>query len=107
MRWRRRSCGLWARRPSTDSRSRKRTRTTGCRRLSACSTTWLPWPPAESLHLGGLELAPAAGPEPSERQAGVRAAVEASNGMAHGLEHPLDLVLAALVQRQLDLRGAA
>jgi hypothetical protein len=64
-------------------------------------TTWLPLP--EPFHFGGLELAPRAGLEPFERQARVTAAVEADHRVADGFEHPLDLVLAALVNRELEL----
>jgi len=63
-------------------------------------TTWLPLP--EQLHFGGLELARRAGLEPFERQAGVAAAVEAGHRVADGFQHPLDLVLAAFVDRELE-----
>src|SRR5207244_2209426 len=56
-------------------------------------------------YLGGLELAPRAGLEPFERQSRVAGAMETADGMADGLAHPLDLVLAPLVERQLDRRG--
>ena len=49
-----------------------------------------------------LELAPGARREPVERERPVAAAVQAQHGVADGGEHALHLVLAALVDRQLD-----
>ena len=46
------------------------------------------------------------GGEAVERQAAVAAAVQAPDGVADRLEHALDLVLAALVERELDGVGA-
>src|SRR5207237_9611757 len=90
------------------SRSRARTATREWRRSGSppgtrCSATR----PCcrrrpELLDLGGLELAPLAGLEPAERERPVARAVQPQHGVADRGEHPLHLVLAALVHRQLD-----
>src|SRR3954452_23141360 len=59
----------------------------------------------QPFHFSPVELARLARAEPCERQARIAAAVELRNGMADRGEHPLDLVLAALVDRQLALVG--
>ncbi len=51
------------------------------------------------------ELAPSARLQPVDAEAGVAAAVEPQHRVADRLEHPLDLAVAALVQRQLDRGG--
>ena len=50
----------------------------------------------------GLELAPPAGLEPHERQPCVGTSVQPGHGVADRGEHPLDLVLAPLVEDELD-----
>ena len=50
----------------------------------------------------GLELAPGAGLEPRKREPGIRAPVQADDRVADRLAHPLHLVLAALVEDELD-----
>src|SRR5262249_30597558 len=61
---------------------------------------------SEPLDLGGLELAPPAGLEPLQRQPCIGAPMQLPHRVADGREHPLHLVLAALVDRQLDAAGA-
>src|SRR3954447_18404778 len=61
---------------------------------------------AERLDLRRVELAPAPRPEALDAEARVPAPVQGGDGVADGLEHPLHLVLAALVDRELDRRGA-
>ena len=56
----------------------------------------------ELIHFGGLELAPRAGLEPFEGQPRVAAAVEPHDRVADRRAHALDLMLAALVQHELD-----
>src|SRR6266436_9636162 len=56
--------------------------------------------------LARLQLAPGAGLEPFDRQARVAASVQSHDRVADGLAHALDLMLASLVQDQLELRGA-
>ncbi len=57
---------------------------------------------AKSLDLGGRELAPDALFEPLEGQAGVGTSMEAHDGKSDRLEHALHLVLATLVNHELD-----
>ena len=45
------------------------------------------------------------GPETLERQPRVGGAMQATDGMADRFEHPLDLVLLSLVDRELETRG--
>ena len=59
---------------------------------------------SQQRQLRGLELAPGPRLEPIHGQPCVASAVEARDRMADGGEHPLDLVLAALVEGQLDGR---
>src|SRR4051812_6313595 len=54
------------------------------------------------LHLERLELPARAELEPFERQPGVGRAVESRDRVADGGEHPFDLMLASLVQDELD-----
>src|SRR6266516_7016293 len=61
---------------------------------------------SERNHLVVGELAPRAGVEPVDAEARVATAVEAANRVADRLEHPLHLVLAPLVDRELDPRRA-
>src|SRR5579875_1650521 len=58
--------------------------------------------PSQVLDLARRELPPPAGLETVERQAGVDGAVESADRQADGREHPLDLMLAALVEHELD-----
>src|SRR4051812_12414599 len=60
--------------------------------------------PAETRYFEGLELAPRAGLEPFERQTRVHAAVQARDGIPDCLEHPANLSVPTLVERQLDAR---
>src|SRR5204862_5774124 len=57
-------------------------------------------------HLVLAELAPRARLEAGGGEPRVAAAMEPADGMVDGFEHPLDLVLAALVDRELDARGS-
>src|ERR671936_2611311 len=56
----------------------------------------------EPGHLARLQLAPGAGLELVQGQPGIAAAVEPTDRVADRCEHPLDLVLAALLDRELD-----
>ena len=56
----------------------------------------------EQLELRGLQLAPLPWLEPVGRQPRVAAAMKVADGVADRLEHALDLMLAALVDRELD-----
>jgi hypothetical protein len=58
------------------------------------------------LDLVVRELAPGSGLEAAQVEAGVAAAVQAGDRVADRLEHALDLVLAALVDAELDSRRA-
>ncbi len=79
-------------------------------RARGCSTPPLRSRPRrrrpQPFHLGGLELAPGAGLEPSERQRAVAAAMQVTHAMTDRLEHAPHLPVAALVDRQLQLRAA-
>src|SRR5579884_236059 len=57
---------------------------------------------AEQLALRPRELAPLPGREPVEAERPVAGAVEPTDRVTDGLEHPLHLVLASLVHGQLD-----
>src|SRR5262249_6186039 len=61
---------------------------------------------AQAVDLVARELPPRAGPKAAEGEAGVRAAVQPPYRVADRLAHALDLVLAPLVERELDPRGA-
>src|SRR5215470_9450973 len=71
-------------------------------RVSASSQLGSP----ETLDLRGRELPPCTCLEPVKRQPGVLAPVQATDRMADGGEHPLDLVLPPLVQDELDVAAA-
>ena len=60
----------------------------------------------ERPNLGGLELAPRARSKGAQGERSVPAAMQAEDRVPDGLEHPLHLVLAALVHRELDERRA-
>src|SRR5262249_40131076 len=92
-------------RPSSTTSSSARTRSRlGRLRGRTFSRGRMPWPTVpETLHFEGLELAPRARLQPFEREAGVAAAVEFRDRMPHCSHHSLDLVLAAFVDRELDL----
>ena len=60
----------------------------------------------EPSELAWTQLTPFTRTEPVEGQARVAAAVQPPHPVADGLEHPLHLVLAAFVDRELHARGA-
>src|SRR3954466_15628357 len=72
-------------------------------RLRASSIGLRFWP-AEARPFEGLELAPRAGLKPFERQTRIHAAVQARDGIPDCLEHPANLSVPTLVERQLDAR---
>src|SRR6266511_142985 len=77
-------------------------------RSSRCTSSWLGWlftsSRAKRFHLFLRQLTPLAGPEPFDADARIAAAVQADDGMANRLAHALDLVLAALMDRELEPR---
>src|SRR6266508_2028714 len=79
-------------------------------RSSRCTSSWLGWPftssRAKRFHLFLRQLTPLAGLKPFDTEARVAAAVQADDGVADRFAHALDLVLASLVDRELDPRGA-
>ena len=67
--------------------------------------TWTGSPPASAATSPGVSSRQRAGLDALERQAGVLAAVEAQDRVADRRAHPLHLVLAALVERELEPAG--
>src|SRR6266700_3320652 len=107
MRSRRRSRARSTPRHSTARRSTSSRRRPGSTRPRASSTRRRRWRPLpEPIDLGGLELAPRAGLEPLQVEERIANPVQPPHGVADRLEHPLHLVLAALVERELDAAAA-
>src|SRR6266542_106435 len=80
-------------------------------RSSRGTSSWLGWPVTSSrakrFHLFLRQLTPPAGLKPFDTGARVAAAVQVDDRVADRFAHALHLVLASLVVRELDSRGAA
>ena len=103
--------------PSCAASSRQgaeqRARSVSARRSRRCTSAWASSAPperqrlepdlvAERRHLVGGQLAPLARREPDRAEPRIAPAVEVPNGVPDRLAHALHLVLAALVQRELE-----
>src|SRR6266542_3707826 len=79
-------------------------------RSSRCTSSWLGWlftsSRAKRFHLFLRQLTPLAGPEALDAEPRIAAAVQVDDRVADRFAHALHLVLASLVDRELDSRGA-
>src|SRR5256885_2147623 len=76
-----------------------------CRCPKTTSARQAPRRGAQPFDLGPGELARLTGAEPFQRQPGVAAAMECADRVPDPGQHPLDLVLATFVDRELNAGG--